>query len=325
MTGCCFFYFQVAKSKLHFVTKMQNSKSLLIIILALALTLNIRAQQSLPPWPVVPCNVSKVGLPGSSASIKFDSSIQDYIGLKVTCITTSTTLETINCLSGAAAGSKNDRNVGFNDGYCLGVRDSRGNVFQSYSFTCTSAGYSPCTVLLDPVHYASTVRGTYTMEVDYWSLVQEAFVPPGLPHKMGITESYGVSQTSASLLSDSVGVETQDGWNSNYASYTEDMSSRLTEAFLHQVTIDESVTIDETFYFNATSVDQVDGVYQLIQMYQTIPSTTLQNAISTQNANLQSDCYSFLAMHCYMFSLPVTYKYSANTYLQIVGTDSTCK
>ncbi len=280
----------------------------------------------LPPRPVVPCDVSAVGLPVTSGSIYFNNTVQDYIGLKVTCFETSSVLENLECFTSKRRSDSaiHNRNIDFEDGHCLGIRDIHGNVFQSYSFTCTNAGYSPGTVLLDPVYYKHTVQGTYVKEQDYWSLVQQAFVPANTPHKMEVIESYGVSQTSASALSDSVGVSTQDSWSNNFGGYTKDMSSSLTEIFAHQTTIDESVTIDETFYFNATVAEQVDGVYQLVQFYQTIPSISLQQAITKNNAQNHDDCDSFLHDRCYSFSLPVTYRYSANTYLQVAGTDRPC-
>lgn len=290
-----------------------HSAKYFYILLCVAFAINIVSAQ-LPPRPIQPCNVTKTGWGGSSAPITFHNDLQDYVAVKITCYTTSSTTEVFNCYNKCDFLNSLTHGVTF---CCSGVQDYSGNIYQSLQFKCTP-GYSPGVILLDPRY--PQFKGGYVLETDVWELVSQSLTTANNSHTMDVEVSYGVKQTDAYMLSDSVGVSTTQSWG-NFAGYTKEISSSLTETFFHEVQIDESVTITQGFSFQALPVEQMDSIYQLSQKYETILPQSAYDSLNYYNENNQQWCTDE-SISCYSYSYASPYKYSAETYLQMVGVDT---
>lgn len=300
------------------------------IIITLLALVTLGATQ-LPPPPVVPCNVTSVGLPNKSLAIGVSNIPQDYIALKIVCTKANPDAwEHITCWkSGDTLPKSNCTQNGYQrncyeSAWCLGVRNNYGAVYSHFDFYCNAKGESPGTVLLTPSRYPNMIeKGTLVWDQDYWSLVQQAHVPAGVPYNMSVLESYGVSETTGQFLSDSVGISTVNYWGTYLYGYTVEMSTKLSAIF-SPTTIDEYATPRKIYQFNATSANQVVGVYQLRRVYSTHPSSQFKAQIDEWNESRYSACISTMQCSCYELEMPSTYTYSANTFLQVYGVDEPC-
>lgn len=315
-----------------------------IAIIILLLVSSTLAQ--FPPQPDPGCSPTKTGMPSTSKSIFFESALEDYVAAKVTCTQSEPAYkEIISCYpcnlksekiffddDDEASTSIKSRILKKNSSdpiviqsyaCCSGIRDAKGNIYDSITFTC-SPGLVAGTLLLDPGY--KFFEGGSLKEEDYWSLVTQSITPANQSHTTYVKETYGVQQSQAYFLSDSNGVRTTNSWNSNFGSYTNEMSSRLTEAYFHSTEIDMSASITQAYPFKEMNVTQVDSVYQLIQHYETNLPKDAHDELDHENKSYKNQCDHGVGS-CYQVSYSSPYSYQARTFLQLIGVDSSpnCK
>ncbi len=312
---------------------METHRAIAIIILLFVSS----ALAQLPPQPDPGCSPTKTGMPSTSKSIFFESPFENYVAAEVTCTQTSPYKEIISCsrcnfqntnflFDDDDEGSSIKTRIlkeNFSDSVdhryacCSGIRDAKGNIYDSITFSC-SPGLVPGTLLLDPRY--EVFQGGYLKEEDYWSLVTQSITPANQSHTTYVKETYGVKQSQAYLLSDSNGVRTSNSWNNQFSSYTKEMSSRLTEAYFHSTEIDMEVSITQAYPFNEMNVTQVDAIYGLIQKYETNLPKAAFDKLDYENKSFKNQCNGGRG-GCYQMKYSSPFTYQARTFLQMVGVD----
>lgn len=296
----------------------------------------------LPPPPVVPCNVTKVGLPKSSATVLYTNSVQDYIPLRVICTAGVPTMTyRITCLGSAGAGSDKNKSklavdnddllfdqhatasTCYSSAYCLGFRDVNGNVYTVYDVTCKSNGYIAGYLLMNPRYYPRVSSGCLVKEMDSWSLVTQTNVPAKQPYTMSYTTYAGLQYSDSPDLSDAAEVTTATPFNVNFNAYCIQMTSRLTSVFGHSVNITaEGVALGD-MDFPATSTEQVVGVYQLKQTFIHSVSNAWSTAVYNQNVKNDASCSSNQC-NCVLLTETDFIDYYDDMFLGVSGVDRAC-
>lgn len=253
----------------------------------------------LPPPPVVPPNVTDVGLPETSDSIYDDGTTLDYVPLAMFC-------EQSEC-------SGKITSIGPS---ILGIMTPEGNVEQPKWSYDGNYGDLLYILMLDPK--SEEAQGTVIRQELYWQRISQSFVPPNTPHTTQIAVTSGISETEAEELSFSVGANV--GFNNTI---TGSLSADLSKSFSQSVTISEETTVTDEFPFNAQPTEQVTGVYQLMQTFYIEPGDNLVKAIAALQANQELMCSGKMGIKiCQHVEAVMPFVYPSSTYLQIFGVDS---
>ena len=254
----------------------------------------------LPPQPVVPPNVTEVGLPSRSDSVFSDGSTLDYVPWAIYC-------QEAEC-SGKVT------SIGDN---IIGIMAPDGTVHQpKWSFD-GNMGDLLYVLMVNP--RSAAAQGTIIQLEEYWQLLTSSIVPADTPHTTTWTVTSGISQTQAETMSFSIGA--QVGFNDGI---TGNLSTELSKSFSESVTVSEQQSISEEFPFNPQPQEQVCGIYQLMQTYSIIPGENLQKALMSVWANEALQCSGALPISapCKISKITMPFAYPANQLLQVWGVDT---
>jgi hypothetical protein len=247
----------------------------------------------IPPHPVVPPDVTRVGLPDQSDSVVSDGNPLDYLPIAVFC-------NSSHCVLDAKIG-----------GPIFGIMTPSGEELSRYE---ARGGSGDLLYVLMAAPNSPLGAGTIVREKRYWQRLTQAFVPENTPHtfQLGLTE--GITETESQTLSFTVGAKVA------FSKVIDaELSASLTRSFSYQVSISTQRTFTEIFNFPALATQQVDAVYQLMRSYEVVPGPNLANFV--QQRNLGSQILCLFPIFCVTNKAELPFSYPGTTFLQVAATN----
>lgn len=251
----------------------------------------------MPPLPVVPPDVTKVGLPSQSESVEDQGTTLDYLPLAIYCKQKRCTW-TIEKIKSPI----------------MSIMTPSGKVVQPKHKVNGSYGGLLWIFMIDPK--SSLGDGTYINQTRFWQRLTQSWIPANEPHVTRIAVTQGITETESQSLSFTVGAKI--GFAKKVINA--ELSASLTKSFGYSVSIHSESTVTDEFPFSAQPVEQVVGVYQLMERFMVYPGPNLANYVAGYNEHYRKICKS-MKVFCMSVAAELPMTYPTSSYLQIAGTN----